>query len=129
MNKQTLALLALLMALSANTFAAPPKCYSNHGGGYCQYTGKVSRIYINRWNMILLYFDTPIAASEPAKAGFTIKKRSAAAFNVKENPEFAKLFYSTALTAQASGRNVTIQMRGSQSGYLKFDRIWLTAPK
>ena len=128
MNKQTLALLALLMALSANTFAAPPKCYSSHGG-YCQYTDKVSRIYINRWNTILLYFDKPIAASEPAKAGFNIKKRSAAAFNVKENPEFATLFYSTALTAQASGRNVTIQMRGSQSGYLKFDRIWLAAPK
>ena len=65
----------------------------------------------------------------PSEAGFAIKKRSASAFNVKENPEFAKLFYSTALTAQASGRNVTIQMRGSQSGYLKFDRIWLAAPK
>ena len=128
MHKQTLALLALLMALSANTFAAAPKCYSSPGG-YCQYTGKVKQIYINRWNLILLYFDTPIAASEPAKAGYSINNRSAAAFPVKESPEFAKLFYSTALAAQASGRNVTIQMRGNQHGYLKFDRIWLAAPK
>ena len=52
MNKQTLALLALLLALSANTFAAAPKCYSSHGG-YCQYRGKVSQIYINRYNLIL----------------------------------------------------------------------------
>ena len=128
MNKQTLALLALLLALSANTFAAAPKCYSSHGG-YCQYRGKVSQIYINRYNLILLYFDTAIAASEPAKAGFSINNRSAAAYAVKENPEFAKLFYSTALAAQASGRDVIIQMRGNQSGYLKFDRIWLYAPK
>ena len=128
MKKQALIILALLMALSANTFAAAPKCYSSHGG-YCQYTGKVQRIYINRWNMILLYFDTPIAASEPAKAGYSISQRNAAAFRVDEKPEFAKLFYSTALAAQASGRNVSIQMRGTQSGYLKFDRIWLAAPK
>lgn len=128
MNKQTLALLVPLMALSADTFAVAPKCYSTHGG-YCQYTGKVKRIYINRWNTILLYFDKPIAASEPVKAGFSIKSRSAAAFNVKENPEFAKLFYSTALAAQASGRNITIQMRGNHGSYLKFDRIWLAMPK
>lgn len=127
MNYQTFIVVALLLALSTEAMAAAPKCYSSHGG-YCQYSGKVKKIYINRSNIILLYFDTPIAASEPAKASFRITNRSATAYKLDDNPEFAKLFYATALTAQASNRNVVIQMRGNQSGYLKFDRIWLAAP-
>jgi hypothetical protein len=66
-----------------------------------------------------------MAASEPAKAGFSASKTNAAAFVIGDNPEFAKLFYSTALAAQASGRKISIQMRDVYSGYLKFDRIWL----
>lgn len=75
--------------------------------------------------MILIYFDQPISLSEPSKAGLSINETSAAAYRVSDNPEFAKLFYSTALAAQTTKRKVTIQMRGTINGYLKFDRIWL----
>ena len=60
--------------------------------------------------------------------GMNITNANAAAFQVADNPDFAKLFYATALAAQTSGRAVTLQMRGSINGYLKFDRIWLAAP-
>jgi hypothetical protein len=58
----------------------------------------------------------------------TIHNGGAAAFKIDAAPEFAKMFYSTALSAQATNRNVGIQMRGVDSGYLGFDRIWLAAP-
>jgi hypothetical protein len=45
MIKQTLALLALLMALSANTFAAPPK--------WC--TGTIVNLWIDRHGSIFIY--------------------------------------------------------------------------
>ena len=122
--KYTLSIFFFVFAL--NAFAAKPVCYAEHGG-YCVYNGKVSRIYINSGNVILLYFDTPIDQGEWDKAGITgVSGTSAAALRVDSAPEFAKLFYSTALAAQASKRSVSIQMRGSESGFLKFDRIWLS---
>ena len=117
----------LLCFLSSLVFAGAPTCYSSYGG-YCQYTGKVKQIYINATNTILIYFDTPTTAQEASIDGITITNGAAAAFNAPDNPEFAKLFYSTALAAQASGREITMQMRGNLSGYLKFDRIWLAEP-
>jgi len=108
--------------------AAQPTCHSS-SGGYCSYTGKVQRIYINSGNLILLYFDTPLPSSAPASIGLNITRSGvgAAALRVESNPDFAKLFYSTALAAQASNRDITIQMRGITSGYLTIDRIWLAA--
>ncbi|MCE9687161.1 hypothetical protein LZP73_13260 [Shewanella sp. AS16] len=58
-------------------------------------------------------------------AGFTVTNGGAAAISISADSEFAKLFYSTALAAQASNRDVTIQMRGNIGSYLKIDRIWL----
>jgi len=114
--------------LSGNVQAATPTCHST-SGGYCQYTGKVERIYINAGNLILIYFENAINISEAETVGLTISNGGAAAYKVSNNPDFAKMFYSTALAAQASGRSVTIQMHGVQSGYLAFDRIWLSMPK
>lgn len=125
MHKLTVAVLFLL--LSSNAFSGMPSC-SSASGGYCHYKGKVADIYINSGNIILLYFDTAMPPENAGVAGFSITNGAAAAYNMSDNPDFAKLFYSTALAAQASGRDVTIQMRGNQSGYLKFDRIWLAAP-
>ncbi len=113
-----------LMPLAVN--AGTPTCHDHSSGSYCRYTGQVQSIYINTGNLILLYFDSPIDVSVPSEKGFHITNGSATAFLVDERPEFAKLFYSTALAAQASGREVTIQMRGTQHGYLRFDRIWLS---
>ena len=119
-----LVLSIFLLIISNSVFAAKPECFSS-SGGYCAYTGKVSRIYVNSNNLILIYFDDSISAEDAAVAGITISYGNAAAFRVSDNPDFAKMFYSMALAAQASGRNISMQMRGEQSGYLKFDRIWL----
>ncbi len=113
--------------LAGYTNAGAPTC-SASAGGYCVYKGKVDSIYVNASNFILLYFDTPVALDVPNVAGYSITRGEAAAFKIDNNPEFANYFYSTALAAQASGRSVSIQMRGVQSGYLQFDRIWLSAP-
>lgn len=86
---------------------------------------RLKSLYVNSSNIILLYFDTPVERSQPNQYGFNISYDSAAAIDINQHPEFATYFYSTALAAQASGRNVSIQMRGVQSGYLKIDRIWL----
>jgi hypothetical protein len=113
-----------LLVISSSVLAGKPTC-SSASSGYCSYTGKVSRIYINSGNIILMYFDTPIPTGDTEVASFTITNGGAGLIRVSDNPEFAKLFYSTALAAQASKRNVSVQMRGTIRGYLKIDRIWL----
>ena len=122
-----LCLCAPLFFYSQACFADKPSCTAN-SGGYCQYTGYVKQIYVNKSGMILIYYDTPFDTEQDADvAGYSLGLggRSAAVVLVSENPEFAKLFYSTALSAQATKRKITIQMRGTHSGYLKADRIWL----
>jgi hypothetical protein len=126
MNKKMVMILLLLLPMAS--YAASPTCHTNPSGNYCQYIGKVTQIYINSSNLILLYFEEPIDIADANSYGMNISNGSAAAFLVSDNPTFAQMFYSTALAAQASGRTVTIQMRGSQNGYLKFDRIWLPQP-
>ncbi|QDO85851.1 hypothetical protein FM037_24555 [Shewanella psychropiezotolerans] len=114
--------LMMLMLASFTALASVPVCYD----GYCQYHGKVSRIYVNSVNLILLYFDTAMDPGEGSTASMSLTTGAAAAVKMSDNPEFAKLFYSTALAAQACQRNVQIQMRGTISGYMKIDRIWLS---
>ncbi len=117
--------LVLAILLSSNAaLAAKPTC-SVASSGYCQYIGPVRQVYVNSGNLILLTFDVGIDPADAAIAGFTPSRGDAAAYPVDENPEFGKLLYSTMLTAQASKRQVTIQMRGTSSGYLKIDRIWM----
>lgn len=123
MNK--LVFVAALLLSSVNVFAATPVCHSSHNG-YCQYNGKVRSIYINASGVILLYFDSNMDVSEGVIAGMSLTHGNAAAVLLSENIEFAKLFYATALSAQASQRPVTLQMRGTISGYMKADRIWLS---
>lgn len=120
-------LLGALFLVSGSVLASAPTCQlTSTGSPYCQYDGKVSRLYINTGGVILLYFDTPLNIENAEAVGYSPTSTAATAFLFSENEDFAKLFYSTALAAQASGRAVTIQMRGTQSGYLKFDRIWLS---
>jgi hypothetical protein len=118
----------VLLTVTSLSWAAAPVCYVHAPGNYCQYTGLVSTIYVNDSNLILIYFDQPVDPGYVAGFGINISKGAAAAYRVSDNPEFAKLFYSTALAAQASGRDITMQLRGEVGGYLKFDRIWLYAP-
>ena len=122
--KRLIALISLLACTSV--FSATPTCSEHSGGNFCQYSGPVERIYVNSGNMILMYFDSAIDTSIPQSLGMDINYGNATAINIQDNPDFANYFYSTALAAQASGRNVVIQMRGTRHGYLKVDRIWLS---
>jgi hypothetical protein len=117
----TLPLFLLMTLPTTQLHAGAPTCHAVYNG-YCEYKGKVKSIYINSGNSILLFFDTPLAEGTSEIAGLNATQ-SAAAVLLNENPEFAKLFYSTALTAQASGREVSIQMRGTFDGYLKLQWI------
>ncbi|WMS86042.1 hypothetical protein [Pleionea litopenaei] len=117
-------LTTFILLFTTLTFADKPKCYAA-SAGYCQYTGKISRIYVNNDNIILLYFDTQMDDGEWDVAGFTATSKFAGAVSLDTQNEFAKLFYSTALAAQSTKRKITVQMRGNIGGYLKIDRIWL----
>ncbi|WP_335899893.1 hypothetical protein [Shewanella algae] len=116
-------LLGLIFILNINqVHAAKPGCSEQ---GYCSYRGKVKQLYVNSTGLILLYFDTVFDPSEASIVSKNVIYGFAAAVPISENPEFAKLFYSTALSANLGQRNVSIQMRGEVAGYLKIDRIWL----
>jgi hypothetical protein len=121
-----LKILLLVTMLFTGVFANAdaPTCHTAHGG-YCSYLGQVKSIYVNKSNHILIYFDTVAAAGFADAVATEVTQRSAAILPIDEKPEFAKLFYATALAAQASGRPISMQMRNSLSGYMKIDRIWL----
>lgn len=72
--------LMLLLLLPMAGYAASPTCHSHSSGNYCQYTGKVQRIYINSSNLILLYFEEPINIADANSYGMNISNGSAAAF-------------------------------------------------
>lgn len=115
----------LLVFISINVFAAKPGCSLHNGSYYFHYKGPVKTIYANESNLILIYFEAPMSVEEVASCGLTVSSGAAGSYAIDDNPEYAKLLYSTALAAQASGRDVSIQMRAVRSGYLKIDRIWL----
>lgn len=106
--------------------ASAPTCSTSGGIGYCNYGGVVARAYINIGNLMLIYFDTPVSPASLSAVGITgVSYYDACAFLTTENPEYAKMFFAAALTAQARGAAVTIQLRGTAAGYLKCDRIWV----
>lgn len=118
-NKGLALLSSLALMVAGPAFAAAPACYSSYGG-YCSYHGQVEQIYANQTDTILLYFDTAMPAGEADKASIAgVTQLAAGIVKISENPDFAKLFYSTALAAQSTKRQVKIQMRGQYGGYLK----------
>ena len=120
-------LIGLPISSLADSLPPPsPSCYGNNGNPFCTYTGKVSRLYINNSNLILMYFESSIDVSSPAVYGWNINSGAAAALVISDgNSDFAKTFYSTALAAKLADKTVSIQMRNTTSGYLTVDRIWL----
>ncbi len=107
--------------LNAQTFT----CAVSQNVPYCQYTGKLKNVYINEGNLMLLSFEQSVDISIPASVGYTgVTNGSAGMYTTTANPSFAEFLYSTALTAFASEKPVTMQFRGA-AGYMKIDRIWV----
>jgi hypothetical protein len=106
--------------------AAAPNCYPYGSSGYCEYHGRVARVYVNAWNQMILYFDTTF---DPAIAGAVgisgVSINNAAIYNNAANPDFAKALLASLLSAQARGATVSVQMSASWGGYLLMDRIWV----
>lgn len=122
----SLILFPVAILLSSASIAGEPTCHTHSSGPYCSYTGQVKELYINEHNAILLYFDTALPSGAPASVGINgVVQRTATLVRLDSNPDFAKLFYSTALAALASGKTVKIHMRGESGSYLKADRIWI----
>lgn len=118
-------LTTIFLFLSVCASAAIPTCHENSGGNYCSYKGMVDRIYMNDAGLILIYFDTQLPIETAGAVGLSVTYGNAGSYLLSSNPEFAKILYSTALSAKAAGLPITLQMRGNQSGYLKIDRFWL----
>lgn len=117
------ACLQWLLASSAS--AAKPSCSSLNGTPYCQYVGPVSQAYVNANKDVLLFFDVPFgSAAEMTIPG--VSNLSACVVVGAGNLDFAKMFYASALAAQAGGKTVTVQMWGSAIGYAACDRIWVS---
>ncbi len=81
--KKVLPITLLLALASGLVQAGAPTCHPHSGGPYCAYIGKVKTIYINRWNIILLYFDTPLDLSVAEAVGFHPTQTAAAAVSLR----------------------------------------------
>lgn len=119
-------LFSMCLAASPNAVAGAPTCQFSGASPYCQYSGKVTRVYINEWNTILLYFDTAMDLNQPTSVGYEgVTSANAAAYPLSDNPDFGKLLYASLLAAQARGATISVQMRNRHGGYLRIDRIWV----
>jgi hypothetical protein len=123
-----IAILIILATAVDVAWAGEPVCrFTNSDRAFCQYTGKVSRAYVNDGGMILLYFDTALDPAFLSEVGFasTTSTAAAAFFRNSDNADFANALYSSMLTAQARDTTVTVQMYTVRGGYLVIDRIWV----
>ena len=119
-------LIAVLGAIAAGeSVAGSLTCAPYGGGAYCQYDGKGAEAYVNAYDLIHVYFDQSFDISVPAQVGFNVSSASVAVVPISANPDFAKMFYSTVLSAQARSAAVRIQMTSTSGGYLRADRIWV----
>lgn len=109
--------------LSAHSVAADNSAFCT--ATYCQYDGTIERIYLNENNFIIVYFNAEFDKGAASAAGITTTFLGGGAVNGTTKPEYAKMFYSTALAAQATGRKVKIQMQGTEASYAKITKIWL----
>lgn len=122
----SISLIAWMMLEAPIANADAPTCATHSSGPYCSYKGIVQRVYVNSSNWILLYFDTSLDLNEVASVGLSgITISSACIYRFTDNPDYAKAFYASILSAQASGTRISVQMRGGISGYLQCDRIWV----
>jgi hypothetical protein len=111
---------------SSTSSAAAPHCHVYGSGGYCQYDGRVREAYINAYDEVLLFFDTPVDPAHAASVGMSgITVTTAAKYNMSGNKDFGKSLFAAMLAAQARGAVVSVQMHSVAGGWLIMDRIWV----
>jgi hypothetical protein len=75
---------------------------------------------------MLVYLDKGFDVSLPSSVGLSgVTQGGEFGYYVSTDPDFAKMLYSTLLTAQAQGKNIDITAKSVNNGYLMIDRIWL----
>ncbi len=120
-SKFFLGLLAL-STFSQGALAQSVSCAAT----YCQYVGKITRAYINEDNLMLIYFEEPFDVAMTANAGITgVSDGNAGSYIITDNPDYSEFLYSTALTALAADKTVTMQFYERRGSYLKIDKIWV----
>jgi len=121
-----IALLAFPLTVHQANAEQSFSCKISGSHHHCSYTGKVRTAYVREDNVILMYFEQPIDLSLPPTVGIEgVTQASARRINIDQRPVFAEYFYSTILSAQATGRPVSLLFDQQTAGYLKIDRIWL----
>ena len=124
-------LLATVLVTTALTIAQParaaaPQCSTYGSGGYCQYDGTVRQVYMNAYNQILLYFDTPLNIPNATAVGITgVTNPNAGIYTMTTNADFGNALFAALLAAQARGAQVRVHIPSASSGYLVIDRIWV----
>jgi len=117
----------ILTTLSNLSYAGTFACFANHSG-YCSYHGHVSRVYVNRGNILLIYTDAPMDISKASVAGDKFSKvtqKAAFAVNMNTHYEFGKNIQALALSALMGNKKVSVQMRDTYATYLQIDRLWI----
>ena len=118
----------LFLLLATNSiYAVGLSCFAP-SGGYCNYSGKISRVYVNRSNLLLIYTDTSLDLSQLANAGgkfASVIRSNAIAVDMNKYPEFGKNIYSAALSAFMADRSIVLQCKDTYGAYLQTDRIWV----
>ncbi len=119
--------------LATGSAHADLTCAQYNGKGYCNYKGKISQIYVNRYGQLILYFPESFDLSHPSSVGLAgITVNNAMTVNMSKYPEFGKQMLTLGLSAKMSNATVILQVgdwHGDGSykfaGYLQPDRIWV----
>jgi hypothetical protein len=128
--KRSLAAAAVITGLvfAATVSLAALDC--DAGGGICTYTGTVEQSYARSDDhLILICFDQDYGTAPITPLYPEVTKGNAAAFLLNGNPEFGKILHSSALTAQLTGKTVTMNLQGTVDGgsgvWLKIVEFWV----
>jgi len=73
-----------------------------------------------------MYFENTLDANQFTAVGYTsVANYGAGAISLTASPDWAKLAYSTFLTAKSTNTPVAVHLIGTQNGFAKIVRVWL----
>jgi hypothetical protein len=125
-------IVAILMILICIIYFGPIEKYnteavckeSQTSTPYCKYTGKVDKFYINDQGLVLFYLKTSFNIVQAKSFGYNVKSANIMAIQLAKNQTNNDL-YNALNYAFQSDVFLEIHSRGTTSGYMKIDRVWL----